>query len=235
MKKTFIVLVTLAMIATLCMPVMAEPGGFVSSPSKEQAPTLVDGKNESPECVAELLITSYADRKHLDEGVRKAFESAYTSILGAEKLNELNSAIVNIAEDAGFELSDLSVSDLFDISCSSCEGHENHGKFSVKLRPEDLEGFVCLIHYVDGKWKVVENARVAADGVTLEFEEKNFSPFAIITGDDSSDIILPTVEEEGLSPLAKTLIAAAIGAAVGAGLTAGGFCIYNHAKKKKKA
>ena len=235
MKKILIVLVTLVMIATLCLPVMAEPGGFVSSPSKEQAPTIVGGENESPECKAELSITSYADRNHLSEESRKAFESAYTSVLGAEKLNELNSAIVNIAEDAGFELSDLAVSDLFDISCSDCENHENHGKFSVKLRPESLEGFVCLIHYVGGRWKVVENARVAADGVTLEFEEKEFSPFAIITGDDSSDILPPVVEEEGLSPLAKTLIGVAIGAAVGAGLTAGGFCIYNHAKKKKKA
>jgi hypothetical protein len=69
---------------------------------------------------------------------------------------------------------------VFDLSYHKCDAHEDHGYFTIKLGAKALENFVALVHYNNGEWEVIENAKVLADGETLEFKAKDFSPFAIV-------------------------------------------------------
>lgn len=71
MKKIIMICLAIAMVASMGISVFATTGGFVSSPSGKPAPELVDGKNESEECVAKIVITAYSDRDKLSEDARK--------------------------------------------------------------------------------------------------------------------------------------------------------------------
>lgn len=180
MKKIVTVLLAMMMVLSLGISVFAEPGGFVSSPSRNQAPELIKAENESEDCEAKLIITAYSDRDELSEEARKNIEDAYSDIVGTQDLSSLNDAIKNIAKKLGLNTTDLAVSDMFDISATECNGHEDHGHFDITLKAETLDNFVCLLHYYNGEWRVVDNAKVTNNGEHLEFDEDEFSPFAIV-------------------------------------------------------
>ena len=179
MKKIVMFFLAIAMVVSMSISVFATAGGFTSSPSRNPAPELVSGKNESADCVSELVITAYGDRNDLSEEARREFEEAYSEIIGTQDLSTLNSEIKDIAESLGVEVSELAVSDLFCIEDTDCENHGNHGRFNIALKAETLNNFVCLLHYYNGEWLVVEDAEVTENG-ELSFSEKEFSPFAIV-------------------------------------------------------
>ena len=58
MKKILCVLVALIMVMGLSVSAFAAPGAFVESPSNNKAPELIEGKNESEDCDARLIITA---------------------------------------------------------------------------------------------------------------------------------------------------------------------------------
>ena len=189
MKKVLIVCIAIVILFSMTVSAFAT-GAFVSSPSANRAPALVGCENESEDCVSELIVTAYGDRDDLSAEARKGIEAAYAAIRGAKNLGELNPELIAIAQALGISIDDLAVSDLFDISETECEGHEDHGRFDITLKPESLKNFVCLLHYYNGEWTIVENAEVTHNGEHLEFEEKEFSPFAIVvnTADPSGDV-----------------------------------------------
>jgi hypothetical protein len=160
--------------------VNATAGGFLESPSRRPAPELILGENESSECTAQLIITAYSDRHTLDADTRAKLEEAYQIIKNTPDLSSLNAAIRAIAESKGISVTDLAVSDLFDIRYMNCGDHEKHGYFDITLKSDTLKNFVCLLHYYNGEWRIVENAEVTNNGTHLEFYEKEFSPFAIV-------------------------------------------------------
>ena len=180
MKKLAMICLTILMFASLGVSAFATTGGFVSSPSGNQAPELIKGENKSEDCVAELTITAYVNRDQLSEDSRKKIEQAYSEIMGATDLDSLNAKIDEIAEERGVDSEYFAVSDLFDISESNCENHEGHSEFDVVLSAETLNNFVCLLHYYNGEWTVVENAKVTNNGEHLQFSVDEFSPFAIV-------------------------------------------------------
>ena len=180
MKKFIMVCLVMVLAVSMGVSVFAATGGFVSSPSGNAAPELVEGKNSDEDCEAELIITAYSDRDKLSEEARKKIEDAYAQILGAEELSALNESIAEIAEKLSVDAADLAVSDLFDISATACDGHGDHGHFDITLKSETLNNFVCLLHYYDGAWHIVENAEVTNNGEHLEFDEDQLSPFAIV-------------------------------------------------------
>ena len=157
----------------------AAANGFVSSPSTNTAPVLVSATNVEG-CSAQIVITAYGNRNTLPENVCKQLEDAYAAIVAAGDLSTLNSDVAAIAESLGVSASDLAVSDLFDISSTACDDHNNHGHFDITLKSEYLKNFVCLLHYYTGTWRIVDNAEVTNNGTHLEFDEKEFSPFAIV-------------------------------------------------------
>lgn len=180
MKKIIMLCLTIVVIASLSISVLATMGGFVSSPSGKPAPELVSGKNVSEGCVARLILTAYKDRDELSEDARQKIEKAYSDIVGTQDLSSLNGAIKDIADRLGIDASDLAVSDLFDISATNCDGHEDHGHFDITLKSDTLKNFVCLLHYYGDEWHIVENAEVTHNGEHLEFDEDQLSPFAIV-------------------------------------------------------
>ena len=60
MKKFVMLCMVVLMLVSLCVPVAATTGGFISSPSNNQAPEMIEAENKK--CDAEIIITAYASR-----------------------------------------------------------------------------------------------------------------------------------------------------------------------------
>lgn len=218
MKKLFAIILTVAMLATLSVSAFAA-GAFVGSPTASEAPVLSGAESKDPDA-PKLVITTLKDMDKLPEDVRAKFEVAYKSVTETEDITTLNEDIAKTAEKLGVETKDLAVSDFFDLSPENYEKTESG--YKVTLEPENIEQFVGLLHYVDGKWVLVENAKVV-DG-KLVFEIDSFSPFAIITSTGATP-------ERGSNTLVIVLIVVAAVVVVG-GAGAGA---YFYMKKKKAA
>ena len=175
MKKLFVICLALvmafAMTATMALSVGA--GDFLASPSRNQAPELIFGQNEKGDKVG---VTSYADRNDMPAEARRLLEEAYAKILGTADVSALNSRIGEIAKEMGIDVAGLAISDLFDLSPVA----NADGTFSITLKAETLQNFVCLLHYHGGEWQVVEGAKLTNNGEHLEFSVDSFSPFAIV-------------------------------------------------------
>ncbi len=180
MKKVIVICMVLAMMMSMAVAAFASEDSFVVSPSKNPAPDVVGAKNESEDCEAQVVVTAYGNRDNLSEEQRQKLDEAYAAIKNAQDLGDLCERVAEIAKEMGIDVANLAVSDLFDISDTDCSGHEDHGRFDITLKADTLKNFVCLLHYYNGEWRVVENAEVTNNGEHLEFEEKEFSPFAIV-------------------------------------------------------
>lgn len=190
MKKVMMICLVLAVTLCLSLSVSAATGGFVSSPSGNNAPEIVRYENKSPDCTASLVVCAYADRDQLSPEARREIEEAYATIRGTQDLSTLNAQLGAIAAKLGVPVSDLAVSDLFDISCiADGENHEEHAAFEILLKAETLPNFVALLHFQDGEWEIVEDAKIVNDENYLSFEGDDFSPYAIVvyTGNKLSD------------------------------------------------
>lgn len=190
MKKMAITL--LAMVLALALPLTAfAAGAFLSSPSTNKATELVDYEF-SDGCTAKLVITPYAERDTLDDAARKLLEEAYAQIAGDKNLGNLSDALKALAEKKGVDVTNLAVSDLFNIGYEGCDGHANHS-YTVKLKPEILKNFFTVMQYVDGKWIVVENATV--NGEYLTMSSKYYGPVAIVVekGDTATGDSFPWI------------------------------------------
>lgn len=190
MKKVFIVVMFLVLVASMSFSVFATPGTFVSSPSLNPAPELIEGKNETDDCPATIIITAYAKRDQLSAELRQQLEAAYAEIVGAKDVSELNAQLKAVSDKMGVNTSDLAVSDLFDISAIGCDVHGEHGAFDIILKASTLKNFVSLMHYKDGEWVIVDGAEVTKEGQHLEFTYDDFSPFAIVVS--TTDIVPAT-------------------------------------------
>lgn len=191
MKKVIAICLTLVTVMSLGVTAFAAPGSFVVSPSCNQAPVLISYENESSDCTAKIIITAYADRHTLPKDLCRCIETAYSTIVGTDDLSTLNSGITDFAQKAGAKVTDLSVSDLFDVRYVNCKHHDLHGSFRIVIQSETLKNFVCLLHYYNGEWSIVDSAKVTNDGKHLEFTAKDFSPFAIVVKTDAENVTPP--------------------------------------------
>ena len=191
MKKFLACCLAVIMLFTVNVTAFAAPGSFVQSPSRNDGPTLVEGENENSDCEADLVVTPYKERKELPEKALKDMEEAYKIIANCKDLTTLNSAFASFVTGKGLRATNLAVSDLFDVSYYNCDTHDGHGYFRIKLGADTLNRFVGLLHYKDGKWDFVDNARVLPDGETLEFSIKDLSPFAIVVEKEAGTVVSP--------------------------------------------
>ena len=189
MKKILVFVLVIIFALGVSLSVSAAPGKFISSPSNNQAPELIGYQNSDEDCTGKLIITPYSNRKTLPDDILQKFEEAYRIIATTSDLSDLNEALNQMAADLGVDVSDLAVSDMFDISVIGCDNHVDHGHFDVTLKAESLKNFVCLLHYYNGTWRIVDSAEVTEDGTHLDFTEKEFSPFAVVvnTGKGSEE------------------------------------------------
>ena len=143
----------------------------------------VECKNESKDCTAKVVVTSYSKRDTLDDkGVE--IEKTYNEIAASADLTKLCAALTDAAKKLKVDPSTLAVSDLFDMSCDGCDNHDSHGTFTIKLKSEVLKNFVGLLHYHNGSWELVDGAS-AEDG-ELTFKVDDFSPFAIVVSTENT-------------------------------------------------
>ena len=219
MKKIMMLCMVVLMMVSLCIPAVAAAGGFMSSPSANQAPELIGAENKNKNCEAEIIITAYANRDQLSDDKRQALEAAYAEIVGTEDLSTLNKKVKKMAKKLGVDVSELAVSDLFDISMTECADHAKHGKFDITLQAETLENFVCLLHYYDGEWNVVKKAEISKEDY-LEFSQAEFSPFAIVAYTGEQNI---QKDESALIVGIIVASAATVGVAVYLGVKFGTF------------
>ncbi len=189
MKKFITLCLALVVLASMSLVAFADSGlgGFIESPSNNQAPVVINGENASEDCEAQILITAYIDRDELPEAIRTKLEEAYKIIKETPNLSDLNEALVKISDDMGIKVTDLAVSDLFDIRSTDCVTHDEHGHFDITLKADTLKHFVCLLHFYNNEWRIVDNAEVTNNGTHLEFEEDEFSPFAIVVNTAEMD------------------------------------------------
>ncbi len=214
MKKIIIVCLAIVMLLSLSLAVFAEPGGFVRSPSLNQAPVLIEYENDNDGCNAYVVVTPYADREELCEELRLMIEEAYEEIKENPDLSKLNEDIdlskfdeelKDIAKENECEVIDLAVRDLFDVHLEGCTVHDHHGLYRIRLETETLENFICLLRYYKGEWLIVEDVEVLEDGKYLEFYEDEFSPFAIVV-DSTKEVDAPQTSDSYFAFLAIAVI-----------------------------
>ena len=207
MKKILTVLMLSILALSLTLSAFAADGAFLKSPSKNLAPELVEGGSEDHDCDDPLTITSYADRDKLSAELKAEIEKVFSDVLKSKNLIGLCPALKELAAKYNIPTSNLEVSDLFDISdaCGDVEG-----KFDIVLKAETLENFVGLIHYNDGKYELIENAKIEEiDGeLHLKFSTDGLSPFAIVVDNGAT---MP-VENNNTAIIVLAIIAIAEGA-----------------------
>lgn len=187
MKK--IITLALSVIMVVSMTVAAS-AAFVSSPSANAAPS-IDKVTAEVEKDLKLEITAYKDREDLDADAKKAIEDSYAEIKAATDLTTLTADLKTVAEKADVKLADLAVKDLFDISV--VDG-EYEGKLTISLSATTLKNFVALLHNNNGKWEVVKDAKVNADGTGITFSTDGLSPFAIVVN-NPADVDSPATSD----------------------------------------
>ncbi len=195
MRKIIAVCLMAIMLASLTLSVFSAPGGFIQSPSNNPAPEITEAINESEDCLGQLIITPYIDRDTLPEEDRIIIESIYKQVVENKDLSAIYEELANVAAKLDIDVKDLAVSDLFDIRLINCDIHDYHGHFNIKLKAETLQNFVCLLHYYNGEYHVVKDARVLEDGEHLAFSEKEFSPFLIVTNTGEEDPDAPQTND----------------------------------------
>lgn len=187
MKKVLAIILTTVMIFAASISTFAAPGAFLNSPSGNLAPRVSSFKFKSEACTAELVITPYADRSTLGDASKALIEQAYATIAGTKDLTTLSDSLKKIAADKKIKGQNLAVSDLFDISVVGCQDHNDHYSCNIVLDADTLGRFVALLHMdADGKWSVVDTAKVTNEDKQLEFTVDSLSPFAIVV-DTTSD------------------------------------------------
>ncbi len=199
MKKVLAICLMMVMVLSMSVNVFAAPDGFVSSPSGNPAPKVVDFDPSDEECTAQLVITPYGDRHDLSDVLRAMFEKAYNSIVNSDDLTKLNAELAKIAADKNITGADLAVSDLFDIHVTGCDYHDEHVDFDITLDADALRHFVGLLHMnKDGVWELVTDAEVVNNGEHLKFSVDSFSPFAIVVDTSSGTTDTPQTGDNSM-------------------------------------
>lgn len=186
MKKLCSIVLMIAMVCTLAFSVNAAPGVFLSSPSNNRTPIIIDFECSDPNWKGEIYITSYGDRNVLDLIEREKFEKAYDSIRNSSSVSNLIPGISDIAANLNVPAEDLGISDLFHIGVSDI----TDGIFKIKLDSDTIKNFVGLAYFEDGEWKIVEDAYIDDDGY-LVFSTKLPGTYAIVVDVDNSIVDIP--------------------------------------------
>lgn len=188
MKKIAILCLSLIMLLSLSLSVFAAPGVFVSSPSGNPAPELVDYDNKTGDCTAKLKVTPYSERDTLDEATRKKLEEAYAQIVDSLGNNDFSKILEKLAKENDMLVSGLSVSDLFDVSYYGCADHDGHKGFTVTIKSETIDGAIGLLHMNGDTWEIVSVSDIDEESNTMTFYVEDLSPFAIVVDNGNGSL-----------------------------------------------
>ena len=192
MKKTVVFLMTLIMVLSLSVTCVAAKGGFIKSPSLNDAPELIEYESIDDECNGRYVLTPYNDRDELSDEEREELEDSYDDIKANEDISGLTPEIEDLAKEKNLKKEKLAISDLFNTHLENCthQPGESHGAFRVVISADTLDKYVGLLNYSEGTWKVVKNAKITSEGY-LEFVAEDLGPYAIMVNTDGSLIPSP--------------------------------------------
>lgn len=189
MKKFLSICLILMMVMGITLTATAAPAGFVSSPSATAAPQLVSSTPKTEGCTARLVITPFSKKSTLPADVLAAMDAAYQEIIAnGGDLTKLTSALADILKSKKLSIADIAISDLFDVTNYDCNDHQSHDGFDIVVSDDSLKHFVALLHRKNGKWEVVDNAKIVGD--YLHFSVDTLSPFAVVV-DHSKSVTSP--------------------------------------------
>lgn len=174
MKKIAVCLLTLVLVLTMSVSVFAA-GNFVSSPSVQPGPQMVDFKFAG-DCGGNLILTPYSKRDTLDKDSKTILEGAYQMIHDSDDLSKLFAGIKIPEGKKG-----LNVSDLFFINYAGCEEHNDHNPFTATLKPEIVKNLAGVYVLVNNKWIAVD---YKLDGQNLIITSSYYGPYAIVVSND---------------------------------------------------
>jgi hypothetical protein len=186
MKKIVVLCLTLVMVASLALTAFAAPGAFTVSPWGNPAPELISGTPVTEGCTGKLVITPYSQKNTLDEATRLVLEEAYDQIANNTVESAFTTALAALAAAKEMEVSELSVSDLFDVSYIGCNEHGEHDGFVITLKTETLQSFVGLMHFNGQTWETLD-AEWDAEAGTVTFAVETLSPFAIVVDNGTGE------------------------------------------------
>lgn len=206
MKKILAVCLALVMVASAAFLAFAQ-GGFVSSPSGNPAPVIIEVVYEEGSCNPRIVVTPYSDRESLDDKREGDINDAYDEIAENEDLTNLCEALEAVAAEKGIPVEDLAISDLFDVTAYHNGDHEYCGTIKITLSAETIKNFVALLHRnSQDSWEVVPNVIVNTAENTIEFSAVDFSPFAVVV--DTSAENLPNTGEALYIPAIAMFVSA---------------------------
>ena len=139
-----------------------------------------------------LIITPYAQYPMIVYAPsRELCSVAFNDVTAAPVLSDYLPIIDRKAVEAGVAPESCYPYQLFDMTYyrdygDHLERSDNYDSIALSLPDYVLDRFVCLLHYMDGAWYVVENAYVIREKGWLRFSVDSLSPFAIILHDDQS-------------------------------------------------
>ncbi len=206
MKKTLVFALVIAMV--FAAPVTAFADAFHESPSNNPAAELVGYTVTNGDWDGEIIVTPYSHRNELPPKELEEEQEAYDSIKGADSAAALESHIAQIAEKKKVDAKELFVSDLFDVRATK----PGMGSATITLKSERFGNFIALLHFTNGKWEVVDNAKCTSD-LELTFTVDDLSPFAVVVSNKNSP---PTGESNDWAAtglLALALLSGAVGVA----------------------
>ncbi len=206
MKKILAVCLALVMVASAAFLAFAQ-GGFVSSPSGNPAPVIIEVVYDDGSCNPRIVVTPYSEREDLDEKREKDINDAYDEIAANEDLTKLCEALAAVAASKNIPVGDLAVSDLFDVTAYHNGDHDYCGTIRITLSAETIKNFVALLHRSSDKgWEVVPDVIVNTVANTIEFSAVDFSPFAVVV--DTSAENLPNTGEALYIPAIAMFVSA---------------------------
>ena len=205
MKKVLSVVLSVALMLSLSAVAMADV--FVSSPSTNPTPPIISADPSNPSWDGTVVITGYGDRDNLPPDKQDEIEDAYKQIKGASDVTSLNSDLKDIAEGKNINPQNLLVSDLFDLSYTGSNG--DHGILNIKIDLPSNQRFVALMQFINGEWKIVDNAKIV-DG-KLTFSTADLTQYAVVVDGTKGS---PKTAQNDLAMIYAVIALAAAGAVV---------------------
>lgn len=200
MKKLVALCLTLVLALSLSVSAFAANGAFISSPSANKAPVIV---NTDPA----IKVTPYADRNSLADMDTEEMEEAYRQIANVIENNAFSRALKELAKKLGKAASELSVSDLFHVNVEDATPDEQGG-YTITIKLENLENFIGLMQFNGTEWKNVEIISIDKENGTVTFRVTESGPIAVIV-DNGTGSSTPPTGDNAMMYLGVCLVAAA--------------------------